>query len=242
MNHDIHIPEEEMESIDQYLDHSLNEGDLSAFQAKLSDPEWAEKVEYVRLLRTGIAAAALRIKMEEFHAGIQKGKIRRMPAMQWKWMAAAAVLLILGGIWLTRIFGNKAHQLYDKYYIPDSGLVISMGSSNNTIEYSFNRGMVEYKSENYEMALKYWNTLAPTPKSDTLRYFIGSALMANEQMREALPYFEKIIQQSESIFQKDAFWYAGLIYLRKGEKMKARKLIELSDNENKDDVLEKIKE
>lgn len=242
MNYDIHIPEEELELIDQYLDNNLNAQELTALRDRAAEPEWAEKIAYIRLLRTGIGEAALRQKMEAFHAGMKKGTVRKMSSLRWKWMAAAGVVLILGTLWLKNIFGNKDRQLFDSYFIPDSGLVVSMGNSNNTGRYIFNRGMVEYKSEDYDKALEYWNGLTGNAMSDTLSYFIASALLANGQYSEALPYFEKVIHQSESIFLKDARWYAGLIHLRKGEKTKAKKLIRKSGNENKKEILQKIKE
>lgn len=81
--------------------------------------------------------------------------------------------------------------------------------------YSFNEAMVDYKQENYSVAIEKWLLLLyKSPENDTLIYFLGAAYLAEGQTSEAIVYLDKIEKEQNSVFQKDAAYYRALLHLK----------------------------
>jgi len=239
------ITQDEFERIEAYLNHLLSKEEVIEFEEQLkNDKEFAAKVEIIKTTITGIETQALKEQLNDFHDGLDspeqdatssKPKLRNL---QWRRIAVAAVLVIaFGSYWFFSMNSNQ--NLYAEFYTPDPGLPTAMS---NTDKYEFYNAMVAYKRGEYEDALKTWNNQLNTkPANDTLNYFVGSALMADQQANKAIAYFQEVIEQDRSVFKNEALYYIGLAFLKNDNETKAIEYLQQADLTKARDLLQKLK-
>jgi len=66
--------------------------------------------------------------------------------------------------------------------------------------------------------------------------------LALKKTDPAIFYFDAVISNENSSFQKDAIWYLGLTYVLEGKKDKAIETLSKSENPNATELLKKIRE
>ena len=244
MKRNTDIPPKELEVIERYILNQMPQDEYEAFTKKLKeDDSLNEKIKTVRLLFVGIQEAELSNKLKDFHKSLpfsKQNKARpsaRIFSMK-KWLMAASVIVLVGLGSLLFFNHFSQNSLFNKYYKPDPGLITTMGNSDN---YLFDHAMIDYKTKNYDKAITEWRKLLATkPENDTLNYFIGSALLAENKSGEAIGHFEKVISNPRSYFLNDAYWYFGLALVKQQKIQKAIPFIEKSNRQNKEALLLKL--
>lgn len=234
MNDDINLAKEDWELFDAYTEGALT----SEEEKKLrEDPLFDEKLKVYRQTISLVQERALMQKMQEWQSEIPQ----KMHRPVWKWYlytaAASIVALMILGIWKWTAIGTGS--LYKEFYRTDPGLATTMSVSE---QYDFDEAMVDYKTGDYQKAIKKWEELyAFDPQNDTLNYFIGCALLARGNAQESVPYFERTTNRKDSYFMSDAYWYWGLALLKDGHKDKAAEKIQQSNHAAKQRLLEQLK-
>jgi predicted Zn-dependent protease len=238
------ITQEEFERIEAYLNHSLSEEKLLEFEKQLKrDKEFEAKVESLKVAITGIETQALKEQLNDFHEGLESPEKDAIPSrpkvrnLQWRRIAVAAVLVIaFGSYWFFSMNSNE--NLYAEFYTPDPGLPTAMSSND---QYEFYNAMVSYKRGQYKDALKTWNNqLITKPDNDTLNYFVGSALMADQQEKKAIPYLQEVTTQDGSVFKNEAFYYLGLTFLKSDQQDMAIESLQQSNLAKAKELLKKL--
>lgn len=240
MEIDNQIPQEQFEEIERFLQGRMSAEEEAHFSQTISaNSDLRKQVEEIRLILLGIEESVLEEKLHEYRHRIPAASVR--PLYRRGWLAAAAVIgvLIVGAWWfLQSAPANK--RLFTEYFHPEPGLATSMGSVDN---YAFERAMVDYKTGDFNTALKAWNQLqAGNPANDTLDYFIGSAYLALKKGDSAIIHFRKVIANDQSVFRDDANWYLGLSLLLNNKITEAVLYIEQSSHNDKESLLSKIKQ
>lgn len=242
MSNFISITEGEWELIEKYLANTLSVQEEADFRSREKvDAHWQQKVQQVQLTILGIGETVLTQKLEHFHKSVEnKATLAPVKTTNWKkWLIAASVIIAvtLGGLLIGGTSANE--KLFNAHYKVDPGLATFMGVSDN---YEFENAMVDYKLGEYKKAVSAWQKMLKAhPANDTLNYFIGSALMADKNMKQAIPYFDKTISDSASAFKQDAQWYKSLALLYTGERQAAISLLEKTEQNQKDALLQKLK-
>lgn len=245
MNNNIHITEEELQEIDQYLSGQLSPLEKEAFEQRLqADAGWSAKFNEIKLLAVGIREVSLRDQLDRLHNNLKlQDKPKVVRRMTWlKKLAAAAVLLIVISTlgWFFLFKKSSGEKLFATYYKPDPGLATVMGVSDN---YEFERAMVDYKTGDFSAALERWQKqLQQNAGNDTLQYFIASAKLANKAQQEAIDMFDKVIANKKSVFNAEAYWYKGLALLQQGKTGEASMAISNSNHPQKAALLLKLKD
>ena len=238
------ISQEEFESIEAYLNDQLSDEDLLVFEKRLNNEDgFSSKVEDIKTVLIGLETQALREELDKFHdelSNTQEETIANetpIRSLKWKRIEVAAVLIIgLGSFWLFN--GNSNDRLYSKYFTPDPGLPTTMSSTDN---YEFYEAMVDYKQGNFNTAGEKWKMLLEAnPKSDTLNYFIGSALMADDRPDEAINHFNTVTEINDGAFKNDAYYYLGLAYLKSGNTDAAISALKKTNVPKSKDLLKKL--
>lgn len=243
MKNNLIINEEEWEEIENFLRGDLPDETLDQMRLKMKeDANFSDKVAHVHHLMTGIREAALEADLKNISFPRGKATLRHIGG-NWKkyqfgWMAAAAIIVAVVVFALFNMFNKGENRLFSKYYYPDSGLVSSMGVSDN---YDFDVAMIDYKSGKYNEAIVEMKKLLHSNKdNDTLNYFIGNSFLALKKIDSAISYMNVVAIDSKSTFAKEANWYLGLAYLKLGQKSKAASYILRSGNEKRDELLQQI--
>lgn len=236
--------QQEFEKIESYILGLMTEEEKLSFESELKiDQNLRTKYEDIKILLQEVEISVLKESMDEFHADMKSSipivPINSKKPFIWKPLAVAASLLFLLAITLWVFLGNTTEneKLFTAYYQPDPGMVTAMGTNSN---YEFDRGMVDYKTGDYQAAISRWEKLlAQKPDNDTLNYFLGSALLAVGDDKLALPFLQKTLETG--IFQKEASWYLGLAYLKSGNNAEALKYLQNSGREEAAEIIEKLK-
>lgn len=214
--------------------------EYAAFSQRISaDAALRDDVNKIRLLLVGIQEATLEAEITGFHKGLPAKEIihpSHKKSGYRQWLAVAALIAIIAiGSWVFFIRSTQNERLFSEYYKPDPGLISAMSTSDN---YTFDRAMIDYKTGQYDSAIKAWQGLLTTkPDNDTLNYFVGSAYLAKKETNKAIIHFKKVIAVADSYFLKEAYWYMGLALLKEDNKKEAIPFIEKADHEQKDVLL-----
>ena len=113
-----------------------------------------------------------------------------------------------------------------------------MSSSNN---FPFYDAMVNYKQGEYAIAISKWEKIEQkSPDNDTINYFLGVAYLAHQNVEKAVPYLSKTINNSNSVFLEDAYFYLGLAYLKSDKKEKAKQAFQKSKSEKSQEILKRL--
>lgn len=241
MNKNTNFTEEELQLAEQYMSGNMNIDEKAAFEKMLAaDAAWNEKFIAIRLLITGVQEASLREEMQQWNEKKMEVPVRSVSWMKSLAIAASIIIAIsvVGWMWFFKKSANE--QLYADFYKPDPGLATKMSVSDN---YEFERAMVDYKTGQYKAALERWNKqLTANTGSDTLQYFIAAANLGDNNPELAIQYFDKVIEQTNSAFKIEAYWYKGLALLQQGKEQEAIAVIEQSAHPQKDALLKKLKD
>jgi hypothetical protein len=203
------------------------------------DIELKKLMDEMKLLFVGIQEAALTENLTRFHNGLTEKKSASVFKLGTRWMVAASLFIVASIItWLLVIQENRFEKLYSNYYQPDPGLITAMSATDN---YVFEKGMVSYKSREYQAALDSWSPLLiENPSSDTLQYFIGVANQALGRDALAQQHLAAVIKDNTNTFYYDACWYMGLLAVKQGEIGSAKTYLERSTHQQKAKLLNAI--
>jgi predicted Zn-dependent protease len=238
------ITQEEFERIEAYITGQLSDEKHLEFEKQLKDDnEFKTKVDDVKTILLGIETQSLKEQLNDFHEDLTKDSDKtiisdpKVKSIGWQKLAIAAALIIAAGsFWF--LGGNSNDRLYSKYFSPDPGLPTTMSSNDN---YEFNKAMVDYKQGKYDDALSIWKTQLETKtENDTLNYFIASALLADNNEKEAIDYFLKVTKHKEDRFKPEAYHYLGLAYLKMNDKVSAINALKKSNLATSKNLLEKL--
>jgi predicted Zn-dependent protease len=240
------ISQQEFERIESYILGQMTEEETSVFEAELKqNPELQSNYEDIKFILTEVEISSLKESMDDFHAELLSSTpvvpIASKKQIFWKPYAIAASILCLLviSIWVFMGSAPENEKLFLAYFQPDPGLVTAMGTNSN---YEFDRGMVDYKTGDYQAAISRWEMLLKEkPDNDTLNYFIGSALLATGEASEAQRFLEKVIKNQSGIFQKEASWYLGLSLLKSGKPEEAIMFLQNSGREEAAEIIEKLR-
>lgn len=242
MSNFISITEAEWELIEKHLNGKLSGEEQKSFDnAKSIDSNWEEKVKQMQLTILGVGEVELKKKLEVFHQPFETSTTLTVAGGQkWKkWLIAASVVacVTMLGLWLSGKPSNE--KLFDAYYKADPGLPTFMGASD---KYEFENAMVSYKTGAYTKAINDWQKLLKEqPGNDTLKYFVGSAYLANKNQEKAILYFDSVIETPNSVFKQEAQWYKALSLIYLGKKQDAILLLEQVEHAGKEELLLKLK-
>ncbi len=238
------ITQEQFETIEGYLNNSMNAAELKNFETKLeTDSQLRERVAHVRQLILGIESAALKNQLDNFHEEmIPVRNLNNEDALKRKSLAsriftisiAASIILVLG-IFLFMNQGSTSEKLFAKHFTPDPGLPTTMSTSDN---FDFYDAMVDYKRAEYATAIQKWEQLSTqNPGNDTLNYFLGVSYLAEGNTNKASEYLIRTMENSNSTFKEDAYFYAALTEIRRDNIPGAKQLLSKSTSEKSKNLL-----
>ena len=239
MKENNNISQEFLEIVEQYYNNTMPIQDRILFEQKLQDDDlFKAKVNELQLLFVGIETQALKEQLDLFHEDINVKKPSKVRFLQFVKMGiAAAIIISIGLFWMNSNSTNE--QIYAKNFTPDPGLPTTMSTTSN---YTFFDGMVNYKQGDYKTAIAKWSTLEQKSiDNDTLQYFLGVAYLAENNTKKAIPYLNKTVNNSKSVFFEDATFYLGLAYLKEDNISESRKALGKSNSEKNKIILDALK-
>tara|TARA_R100000935_G_scaffold26814_1_gene46888 strand:- start:84710 stop:85444 length:735 start_codon:yes stop_codon:yes gene_type:complete len=243
MNHKEAMSVQFLEDAERYLNGAMTLPEKTAYDEKLNtDPAFRSQFEKTKALILGIESAVLKEQLDAFHNTMESETpvraLRQTNKSTYIWLGIAASIIAVLGIFLFFNKSTSTDQLFAAHFVPDPGLPTTMSTSGN---YTFYDGMVNYKREEYTVAITKWKSLY-TKKSDndTLNYFLGMAQLANNNPEEAIVYLQEVLPQKESMFYNDVHYYLGLAYLKAGAVEKAKRAFQESKKAESNKILTEL--
>ncbi len=212
------------EFIRSYLNSRLNETEKVEYKRLLAtDPEFRKEVEF----QTDLKATFSKMTGERMKAKLKTFEDELAPSKRKPygiWLAAASVIVIIG-VSLSLFLNNNASsdQLYMAYFKPYENVVqpITRGQSE---EASKTEIFMAYEKGNYEKAEKGFQKLYETTNETYYLLYQANALMADHQLKKAIPLLEKQLAFNDEFAEKSR-WYLALAYLKTGENTRAEELL-----------------
>lgn len=208
------------EQIEAYVLDRLGAYERSAFEQRMAtDPSLCAEVELERENILAIELGGMERMLKEVRG---EHTVQREQGGGWTtWLKYAAVVAVLLGaaIWFT-LSPNSSERVFAAHFTPDPGLPVAMGTTDS---HAFNDAMVAYKLGHFEEARNKWSQLLMAePTNDTLLYYIASASLNMEQLRNAIADFEAVANDPASGFNSKSKWYLFLAYIKQGNLEKAK--------------------
>ena len=214
---------ENFEFIENYLLDRMTPQEKDTFEHRLQqEPELQRDlqelkdmvlaVEY-KALKDTLTGFSIPLPMEDAHPEAGEARVvsmtgkpgsehrqTRMIPVRWLSLAATLVLGALALYFLVDRNEAAANLLVEVFY-PDPGLPTVMSE---TDRYLFYDAMVDYKAENYEVAIEKWSRTTEVGQ-DTLDYYTGMALLNQGQWQAAEELLNSI--PTDSPLKAKADWY-----------------------------------
>lgn len=225
--------EKYIELLDAYLEGTLTDAQAAEMKSLVSlEPRLAEETE---LLIGGIyytvrqsQLAELKKIDEEMGAPVLKMNYWATTTYQFRWMAAALAILVLGVVvWLFLPNINRSEKLFQAYYQMYPNIAFIQERSSKIGEVSIaEKAMLNYQTAKFEEALALFYQLPKEDMTVTFKFYIGNLHLALQQSDSALWYYDQVIKANQE-FALQSQWYAALTLVREGKYKEARTHLEL---------------
>ncbi|NND06135.1 MAG: hypothetical protein HKN87_07135 [Saprospiraceae bacterium] len=207
------------QDIEKYLMGELGPAEIEAFEKAMAlDPALRAAVHKARTLMCRNKKDTLQHELsstaqeEDENSGAivkQMGPARKKQKPQ-SWTIAVSILVLVAVLYFI-IRPNPNQPYYQVYYVVDPGLPTPMST---TDEFSFYGAMVDFKNEEYAIAIEKWEQLlSQKPQNDSLIYYVGSAELAQGNNIKASYHFSKLIDGIDGPFVNESRWYWSLCQL-----------------------------
>lgn len=216
-----------IEEIELYYEGKLSEEEKASFENTLANSqELREELELYLKVRKGLEVLGeekqLKEKLKEADGELDnKRKISLWVPMG----IAASVIGVIVGLYFLLQPATDYKQIASKYFVPDSGLPVFMGS-NDAVQ--FNHAMQLYKDGKYRDAKNEFGKLS---NSDTVSYYLGLCKFNTDE--NAAQDFDLVFRNEKSIFHAKAGYYETLALLKAGDVKTAKLFLhELAKNDS----------
>lgn len=209
------------ETIEAYVLGTMPAEERVRFEQEMMDDDaWRAEVELQRentlaIELGGVVRMMKSIAAEDVARNNDTAKTNRTQYLKY---AAVVAIVLSGALWFLRPSANE--RLFAEHFTADPGLPVAMSATDN---YAFADGMVSYKEGHFAKARAKWAPLLQQePMNDTLRYYIASAWLADDNVPAAIPMLETLANEPASGFHARANWFLLLAYVHTGEIAKAQ--------------------
>ena len=238
-----------LEYIDNYFRGLLTEEERSEFDKRiLSDPAFAEDLAFYINAGNLVKAQVAAEKTARFRALYDQHRLtkaRPSPVIRlWPFAAAAAVLIVVAGLWW--IFARPAgpEKLANTYIDRQlANLPVKMSSVQDSLEKAvslYNEGRLEEALERFRQILQ------KDPDLVQAKNYAGIVYLRIKEYDKALDYFQQSAKDT-TLYSNPAVFYESLTLMKRnrpGDASKARQLLQVVVDHNldkKEDATEMLK-
>lgn len=220
---------ENFELIENYCEGKLNEEEKVLFEGRLQvDTNLKEELELYKNIVAGIkesGKARLKGKLieadKELDAETKVIELKNVKTSYLKIFAIAASVMIVVGLSLFYLYFNtkSCSELASKYYEPEKGLPVVMGTNNSKLDEVMN----DYKTGNYSGAKSKLEKIGGSITNDTINYFYGVVNYELQNYNDAKSDFLQIT--SSGYYFEKAQYRLVLTFLKTNDKKSAIQFI-----------------
>ncbi|NVK85045.1 MAG: tetratricopeptide repeat protein [Cytophagia bacterium] len=239
--------EERADLIDKFLTNQLEDLELARFQAMLdSDPELKKSLRLELELRQALNEKSdfnlfKKLLGDTHHEYFEESKSMRFIV----WKMTAAVLIIAAFsflLWRNSVTGSPSY-IYDKYFEPYEAPVNLRGADIAGMDDNFMLGLIKYDKQEYTGAITLFQKAYEKDYLNyTARFLTAMAYMIQKDFTKAEPILKELSEDDSHLFQDQARWYLGLLYLTDEDETNNEKAQKVWDDIENKDILNKTEE
>ena len=227
--------DQDYDLIEKYLLYSLTPEEEAAFEQKLTDATFREKLAFQQNLKSAVRAVELKRVKEVLQ---EEEQHRQSPARQRNLTrilleAAAVITLILLAWWLIpgpASSATKGEAIFAQYFKAtklDLGIREKSGTPADVSIYQ--NAYDAYNDGRYEDAIEEFdNLLVIEPETnDDILFFRANALLGTGETRRAIATLRELLTRTESTQREAATtWLLALALLKENQEEEGRALLE----------------
>jgi tetratricopeptide (TPR) repeat protein len=230
----VELSEKDFDRIERFILGTLSAVEQQKFKKELeSNPDLQKALDQQKQLINAVEAEGLKADLDSIHHELYESTSSKNSRPLYFSIAASVAVLIGFSFWY---FGQRDSQaeLYAQYSYTDPGLPVPMSATDS---YDFYDAMVDYKTEDYQVAIGKWEILLEEePLNDTLNYYIGASYFNMDAFDQAKPYLDKILNSPKSNFVYKAQYMLFLAEVRRGNTEEALKFRPLDGSPFKTEI------
>lgn len=223
--------------IDSYFDGTLDEGEKAAFQKRLEEDAAFREAYNLRksmdiFLKGQSGKAALKKDLESLNTQffneeqdqVKKSKVVNLRPRMWRFVAAAAAILLL--IFAINYFLPR-QNLYQQYADVGKMTLVQKGP-----ETALGKAEIAYNSKDFETAAQELQLhLSQNPEDIQAKYFLGLAAIESDQFDRAMEIFTEL-DAGNSAYKPFAKWWMAMVHLKSGNLEKCREVLQQIPSSN----------
>jgi hypothetical protein len=207
--------------IEKYFEKTLTNTELQEFENLLkSDSDFASEFNFQKNLKTALVLNE-RQTTKKLLQSFEKPKSNT----NYKWLAAACVLVFMGiGTWFV-LQNNNDNNLYQEYYqtYPNVIMPTVRGDVDKDEKTT---AFIAYDQKNYQQAYTNFTALYDKNGEDYAVFYAALSLIELNKHKEAIICFDKKNWQKNNTFTPYVNWYKALCYIKLEENKQAKLLLE----------------
>ena len=218
--------------IGRFFDGELNNQEVKDFEERLNgDPAFSSLFYQEKLLIRGIINSGRKSLMNRLKNlertlpkidSTERGKIIKLDRFYWAAASVVALLSISSVLFYLLGASESSADLYAEYYKPYPN-VISVTQRGEEKELNeLEMGFQAYENNFFEKAIEHFEKAISHNDTPILKFYIGSSYMGLNKTKNAIPWFEEVVGDSEVEFHDQANWYLALCYLKEDNREKAK--------------------
>jgi len=207
--------------IEQYLDNTLSEEEVRAFdQQVLTDEAFAEEVRLHQKLRLALEVAGndqLREELAALGSSLRKDSgggtspLLRQPWLYVGLAAALGIFLLIRGT-LPGSTPQSALELYRTFSDVPAMRMVRGNTTDSLMQLAYSA----YVMEDFSQAKQYFSRILQIDSTQILvKFYLGISYLQLDQPQESLAYFKEIPQAHA--YAQHARWYSALAQLKLGD-------------------------
>ncbi len=171
----------------------------------------------------------IKSKMLDLNESFQKRLAAKKPkrldrTIYYPLAAAAAVVMIIIGIYFLIFLQSPNDQLFTQYFEPYPNTIPLYRS--DRVVLPLQHAMVEYEIENYSEALSRLKTMiSKDPNNVTAHFYAGICELKMNNTDQAIGHFQTVKSTSSSDFIEPANWYLALAFIKNNDLKKAKQIL-----------------
>ncbi|MFK7770510.1 MAG: tetratricopeptide repeat protein [Saprospiraceae bacterium] len=229
--------EEKYTLIEKYLAEEMQGMELEKFEAQLqTDAELKEELNLHRQVTEtlkGEKVHQLRSVLNdvdknwETPSKKEPAKVVNFNFRRILTIAAAFALLVIGYQWFTNS-DLSSEELYAANFETYPMLLNQRSAEeNNASSVTYNNAITFYNKKDFTQAeAAFAKLLQDQPDNVSFQFYQANIFLSSQNAANAIPIFQKIIDDNNPLFEEQARWYLSLAYLQLDQKENAKVLLE----------------
>lgn len=210
--------EEKTELIDKFLMNELEGMELARFKVMLeSDADLKESLKLERELKNAINNGSDFILFKKLLKETQQEYLVPSKSIASNiWKVAVAIVLIGAFsflIWQNSVT-NSPEYIYAKYFEPFEAPSNLRSANITEMDEDFMLGLIKYNQQEYTEAITLFQKAYEKDfQNYTARFLTAIAYLSQKDFTKAEPILKELTEDGSHLFQDQAKWYLGLLYL-----------------------------